>query len=553
MDFKQEIIRQLKRETRLKEIYLEVPPSPEFGDYAFPCFGLAKELKKNPNEIAQGLVRKIKLNGVIKRVEAKGPYLNFFVDKDKLIEAILKEIIKNRERYGSKNINKRALIEHTSINPNASPHVGRARNAIIGDAVTRLLKFQGYKTEVHYYVNDVGKQIAMLVYAAKNKKISFNGLLKKYVAINKKVEESKKIEKEVLNLLYELERGDKKIKKQFRDIVETCVRGQIKILSDLEINYDCYDYESKYLWNKDTKKIIERLKKTNKLFKDENNRYVLNQEEYKLAMKAPFLVLTRSDGTSLYPLRDIAYNIEKLGRAKDENIVVLGEDQKLYFQQVAAALDLLKYKAPLAVFYSFILLKTGKMSTRKGDVVLLEDFMREAVKKAKEEIKKRKKAKVTEELAKTIGYGALKYSILKISPEKNVVFDWQQALNFEGETGPYMQYAHARVCSILKKYKKKVSTNIDFSLFKESEEINLVKKLGEFPDTVDNALKNIRPSIIATYCYELAKVFNDFYEKHSVLKAEDSLRNARLLLIGCVKQVLKNSLNLLGIKAPERM
>src|SRR3989344_1528148 len=218
---------------------------------------------------------KIKPTELLEAIVPKGPYLNFFLNRSKLSELTLKSILKEKDKYGSYLVGKgkTALIEHTSINPNAAPHVGRARNAIIGDSITRLLKFQGYKTEVHYYVNDVGKQIAMLVYAAKNKKISFNGLLKKYVAINKKVEESKKIEKEVLNLLYELERGDKKIKKQFRDIVETCVRGQIKILSDLEINYDCYDYESKYLWNKDTKKIIERLKKTNKLFKDENNRY----------------------------------------------------------------------------------------------------------------------------------------------------------------------------------------------------------------------------------------------------------------------------------------
>lgn len=554
MDSEKEIIKILKKETRLEEIKLEIPPSPEMGDYAFPCFELAKKLRKSPNEVAQELCKKLSSKKFIKKVEVKGPYLNFFIEKSDLIKKTLAEISKKKEKYGSLDLkNKKALIEHTSINPNASPHVGRARNAIIGDSLVKLFKFNGYKTEVHYYINDVGKQIAMLVLAGKGKKLNFNSLLKTYIDINKKIEKNPKLEKEVFDLLNRLEKGDKKVRKQFKDVVEICIKGQMQIFSELGVKYDLFDYESKYLWNKETEKILKQLEKTKKLFVDEEGRYVLNQEGYGLAMKTPVLVLTRADKTSLYGLRDIAYNIEKNKRAKDENLVVLGEDQKLYFQQIKAALDLLKIPVPGVVHYSFVLLKTGKMSTRKGNLVLLEDFMKEAVEKAEKEIKKKKKAKLTKELGKTIGYGALKYSIIKVSPEKNVVFDWNQALSFEGETGPYVQYAHARICSILGKHGKKVDANIKFDLLKEPEEIGIIKKLAEFPKVVEKTQKELKPHLIASYVYDLARKFNDFYEKCPVLSENEELKKARLVLVSCIKQILETGLDLLGINAPVKM
>ncbi len=218
-----------------------------------------------------------------------------------------------------------------------------------------------------------------------------------------------------------------------------CIVFQGKVLATL-------DHETTY-------EILEKLKKTKKMEEDEESRYVLNQEEYKLAMKAPYLVLSRADKTSLYPLRDIAYTIDKINKKVEKNILVLGEDQKLYFQQVAAALDLLGYKAPRAIHYSFVLLSEGKMSTRKGNVILLEDFMKESLQKAKVELKKRND-KVDEKTAKAIDYGAIKYAILKVSNEKNVTFNWEAALSFEGESGPYLQYSHARICSIFRKYQK---------------------------------------------------------------------------------------------------
>jgi arginyl-tRNA synthetase len=550
--FREEIIKSLKKEVKT-DIGLEVPPKPDMGDYAFPCFSLAKIYKKNPNEIANELSTKIKTNKFITEIKAIGPYLNFFVNKDSLTEGTLIKILKEKDKYGSSNIgkNKKIILEHTSINPNASPHVGRARNALIGDALARVLRFQKYKVEVHYYVNDIGKQIAMLVLASKNKKnIKFNDLLKIYINIAKKVETNKDLEKNVLNLLYKLENGDKKIINEFKKIVNISVKGQIKILSGLGIKYDKFDYESSYLWSKKTHEALKLLEKTGKFFFDKDNRFVLDEKGFELGMKVPVLVLTRGDGTSLYPLRDIAYALDVA--QKQKYIVVLGEDQKLYNEQINAALKILEKRTRKAIYYSFVLLDEGKMSTRKGNIVLLEDFMLEALKKAGNELKQRYK-KIDSKAAKIIGYGALKYAILKVSPEKNVTFNWQQALNFEGETAPYIQYAYARISSIIKKYKKQLPKKADFSLLNSKEEIGLIKKLSAFPQIVEKTGNESRPNIVTNYAYELAKQFNEFYHIHNILKEKQDIKNARLLLASCVRQTLKNSLNLLGIEVLDRM
>lgn len=551
-EFKDSIIKFLKKEAKIENIELEVPPNAEMGDYAFPCFVLAKEWKKAHNEIAQELSKKFKPNDLISGVKAIGPYLNFFVNKNAISETTIKAILKQKDKYGSSGTGKgkKILVEHTSINPNASPHVGRARNALIGDAIVRILRFQGYNVEVHYFINDVGKQIAMLVLGAEGKKnVNFKDLLNIYIEINKKIEENPELEKQVLEMLNLLEKGDKSTRKKFEKIVKTCVEGHVKILSELGIKYDFFDYESKYLWDKRTDDTLKRLEKTGKLFIDGFNRWVMDQKGYELGMKIPVLVMTRGDGTSLYPLRDIAYNLDKL--KKGNNIVILGEDQKLYQEQIAAVLKELELKQPRVVHYSFVLLQESKMSTRKGNLVLLEEFMKEAVSKASDELKKRY-GKADEKSAKAIAYGAVKYGILKVSPEKNVIFDLQQALSFEGETAPYIQYAYARISSILKKAGI-ISQKADFGLLKEKEEIGLIKLLFNLPDAINKAAHDLRPHLIANYLYLLAQKFNEYYHMHQILKADEKTRDARLLLISAVRQVIKNGLSLLGIDVLERM
>ncbi len=550
--FQEHIVKFLKKEAKA-EINLEKPPNPELGDYAFPCFSLAKILRKNPNEIAKDLAAKFSKTALIKEARAAGPYVNFFTNKSQLTEATLKKVIKEKNKFGSANAgkNKKIIVEHTSINPNASPHVGRARNAFIGDCIVRTLKFAGYNVETYYYVNDVGKQIAMLVLGAENKKsIKFDDLLKIYIAINKKAEKDNRLEKKVFDLLYRLEKGDKKVTARFKKIVDTCVKGQSRLFSELGIKYDKFDYESKYLWDKKTESVLRELERTGMLFIDKDNRMVLDQKGFELGMKVPVLVLTRGDGTSLYPLRDIAYTIEKV--SKGHNIIVLGEDQKLYFEQLVAALKIMGYAAPEAVHYSFVLLDEGKMSTRKGNLVLLEDFMEEALKKAKVEIKKRH-GKVNESSAKAIAYGAIKYAILKVSPEKNVVFNWEHALSFEGESAPYVQYAYARISSILKKYGKKTDGKIKYDILDKKEETELIKKISDFPNVVSKVTNNLKPHIIANYLYELSQKFNEFYHTCPILKEKEDIKKARLVLVGAVKQVLSNGLMLLGIGTLEKM
>ena len=550
-EFKEEIIKFLKKEAKLENAELEIPPNQEMGDFAFPCFALSKEWKKAPNEIAKELSQKFKPTQLVHEARAIGPYLNFFVNKNKIAEEAIHQTLKLKGKYGSSNAgkSKKVFLEHTSINPNASPHVGRARNAIIGDSIARILRFQGYKVEVHYFVNDVGKQIAALVLGSEGRKsVNFDDLLKIYIEISKKIEENPELEKQVLELLNKLEKGDKEIRKKFENVVKTCIDGQVSIFSDLGIKYDAFDYESKYLWSKETEKTLKLLEKTGKLFIDGFNRWVLDQKGYGLGMKIPVFVMTRGDGTSLYPLRDITYNIEKA--KKGDNIVVLGEDQKLYQEQIAAALKELKVDHPRVVHYSFVLLQEGKMSTRKGNLVLLEDFMKEALQKASEELKKRYDT-VDEKSAKTIAYGAVKYGILKVSPEKNVNFSWDQALSFEGETSPYIQYAYARISSILAK--DKANAKADLSLLKEKEETELVKLLSNFPDIVMKATNELKPHLIASYLYSLAQKFNEYYHAHNILKADEKIKDARLLLISAIRQVLKNGLNLLGIDVLEKM
>ena len=551
--FKEEIIQLLKEETKHENIVIEVPPNPEMGDYAFPCFSLSKIYKKAPNEIANELAAKLAKRGSIKEIKAIGPYLNFFINKDKLSNETIKHVLKQKDKYGSSDLGKgkKLTLEHTSINPNASPHVGRARNAMIGDSLKRLLEFQNYNVEVHYFVNDVGKQIAMLVLGAEGKKsIKFEDLLKTYIAINEKVENNPELEKDVLAMLNRLEKGDKAVRQKFKKIVSICIKGQTKLFLDLGIEYDKFDYESEFLWSKKTDETLKRLEKTGKLFIDGYNRWVLDQKGYGLGVEVPVLVLTRNDGTSLYPLRDIAYAIEL--SEKGNYIVVLGEDQKLYNEQINAALKELEILQRHPVYYSFVLLKEGKMSTRKGNVVLLEDFMKEAVKKADQEIKKRY-GRANDKAAKAIGYGAVKFGILRVSPEKSVVFEWEQALAFEGETSPYIQYAYARIQSILKKHKKKIDLNADLSLLNTKEDIELIKHLSAFPEIVKKATEDLKPHLIANYVYALAQKFNEYYHVHQILKADEKAKKARLLLIASVAQVIKNSLHLLGIDVLERM
>lgn len=546
-----EIANVLNKDVLEIEKSIEKSPNLEMGDYSFPCFRLAKEYRKSPRAIAEDIKSKINLNE-LEKIEVVSGYVNFFVKKQLYVKEVLNQIEEQKEEYGStkEGEGKKALIEHTSINPNASPHIGRARNALIGDSIVRLLKFNNYKVETHYFVNDIGKQISMLLVGTKNKQnVTFDELLQIYIDINKEVQENAELEKEVFDNLNKLENGDKETIEKFRKIVQICIEGQKAIFAELGIKYDYFDYESDFILNGTVNEILEKLEKTGKLFEAEDGRLAINQEEYKIPMKAPVLVVTRADKTSLYPLRDIAYSIYKANRNADKNIIVLGEDQKLYFKQISAALDLLGYKAPQVIHYSFVLLPDGKMSTRNGTVVLLEDFMREILEKTKQELAKRNDGEVDEEKAKKIAYGAVKYTILKGSCEKNVIFDLEKSLSFDGDTSLYIQYNYARINSILGKANYENIEKLDkYDLLNADAEIEIIQKLEEFKEIIQKVTEKLTPNIIANYVYELTKLFSSYYHDYSILNAEtEELKYMRLQLIYCIGVVIKTSLELLGI------
>ena len=542
------------------EIPLTTPPDPALGDYAVPCFRLAQQVSQKPVPLAAQLLHLLQQTDLaalgIARVETRGPYLNFHLRKGDLAARVIGAVLEQGERYGAtgSGLGQRALVEHTSINPNASPHLGRARNAWIGDTLVRLLRFEGYGLQVRFFVNDVGRQIALLTLGVGDATPSFAELLEIYVGMNRRLEREPELTDQVDKLLERLESGDQSTRAAFRRVVEISVRGMEQIFADAGVHYDRFDYESDYLTPARYLEIVERLRATGKLFEDEHGRLVLDLDGFDLPSRNPVLVITRGNKTSLYVLRDIAYTLDKVAAAADLNLVVLGEDQKLYHRQLQAALSLLGSAAPTAVHYSYVILGKESMSTRQGNVVLLEEFTIEAKRKAAAELAARGHP-ADPVVAAAVAYSALKYSFLRVANDKQVVFDWASAMSFEGESGPYLLYSHARICSILRKYGGALPAAAEtaFAALEMVEELELVRLLDTLPEQVARALRVRSPHVIAGYTFAVARQFSTFYHACPILQAPPPLREARLLVAAATRQVLANCLRLIGIDPLERM
>ena len=540
------------------EVPLSIPPDSAMGDYSVPCFRLAKAAGVAPVALAQQLrdalcERDLASLG-IDRVEVRGPYLNLFLARGDLAARVIDAVLTAGDRYGSRGAGAgmRALVEHTSINPNASPHLGRARNAWIGDTLVRLLRFEGYQLEVRFFVNDVGRQIALLVLGVGDRNPGFNELLQIYVDSNRRLEADPGLGAQVTQLLERLENGDAATREAFRRVVAISVRGMREVFADADVRYDSFDYESDYLTPERSRELVEQLRSTGRLFEDEHGRLVLNLEGFDLPSRNPVLVITRGNKTSLYVLRDLAYTLDKVAAAADLNLVVLGEDQKLYHRQLQAALSLLGTAAPASVHYSFVLLGEGSMSSRQGNLVLLEDFAAEAKRKAAAELQARGHD-ADPAVAKAVAYSALKYSFLRVANDKQVVFNWDQAMSFEGESGPYLLYSHARICSILRRYGRELPAGADYTTLKAGQEAELIKLLDEMPDQVARALRVRSPHVIAGYAFAVARQFSSFYHACPILQEASPLLEARLLLAVATRQVLANCLGILGIEPLQRM
>jgi len=526
-------------------------PKPEMGDLAFPCFNLAKERRQNPHNIASEIVEKMekKADELIIKIEAVSGYVNFFFDWKKIAGKILKEILLKKSAYGRVKRKSIALVEYSSPNPAHPIHIGSGRTTFIGESLSRIIESSGYKVKRLCYINDLGKQVAKLIYGYKKfaegkipDKKPAHWLLDIYVKINELLSEKPQLESEVDELLNECESGDKKTFKIFNKIVKWCLKGFEQTYERIGVHFDEYIYESRFI--ADSKKFINQLIKKKLVFESEGA-LIIDLQKYGL----PGTVIMRSTGTGLYLTRDILGTIYRLKKYKPElNVYVVAEDQKLHFNQLFKILELAGYedysKKSIHLSFGYVGLPEGKMSSRLGRVVLIDDVLDEAKKRTKE------KYSTDDEIAESVGKSAVIYSILKIDPNKQVIFKWDEVLSLEGDTGPYIQYAHTRCASILKKIRK---WKKNFKSKLNGHEINLVKILIKFPDVVSNAARDLRPHYVCNYAFELATAFNNFYQFCPVLKVEKNQRDFRLTLVAATKQVLSNALNLLGIEALEKM
>ena len=558
MNYKEYILNIIKKlGIDTNEVEVEVPPKEEMGDYSLPCFKIKIDNLNTPNEKANYLLNNLEYDkNIISNISVLGPYLNFKVNTDNLGKEVIKEILSSKEKYGStlEGINKSLLIEHTSINPNASPHIGRSRNSIIGDFLARLYTFNGYNVTREYFINDIGKQISMLLVGVKKgadlNKVTFNDMLKLYIDINEEAKTNPQLEKEVFHYLNLLENGDEIVREEFKKITDLCVEGQKKIFDKMDIHWDNFKHESDFVFENTTNQILSKLKEKNRLKEDENGRLYLDLEGYNIPTKAPVLVLTREDKTSLYPLRDIAYTIYKMEKNKDVNLIVLGEDQKVYMEEISAALDILGYKSPKLISYSFVLLNGDKMATREGKVVLLEDFIEEAKKKLNASFKSRGTT-YSEENLLSLASSCIKYSMLNINRGKNINFNLEDATNFTGNSAIYILYNYARINSILNKSTFELNDNI---VLDNALEKLIIKKLYDFKDIVKETVKTNESVIITKYLNDLCSLFSRYYEEVSILKEENiTIKNSRLLLLNSIKIVIENSCTILGIKTIEKL
>ena len=548
------------------EVKIEIPPE-GMGDFSFPCFSLAPIVKKSPNDIAKEIANKIVKTKWIEKVEVKGAYINFYFNKNNIKISTLNAILDKKEKYGFLfKKNKKVIIEHTSANPNGPLHVGRARNPIIGDTIVRIFKAAGYDVESQFYLDDMGKQVAILSWGVNNldskvvPKSDFNKTDHKtvgfYQSASKLMETDEYVSTQIAEIVQRIEGGEKKtidiIHKAYAPVLE----GIKDSLNRINITVDKYVPESNFIKDKSVYSVVETLKKSKYCGKEEGAFY-LDMEPFGIKGRNTKFVFIRKDGTTLYATRDIAYHLWK-GKHADLLVNVLGEDHKLESKQVEIALNLIGAKIiPKTIFYSFVSLPGGKMSTRRGRVVYLDELIDECVKRAYDEVKKRRGKELTEkkmkDIAEKVGIGALRYNIIKVQPEKDIVFKWEEALNFEGDASPFIQYSHARACSILSKKQDEIK-DIDATLLKHDTETILIKKLAKFPIIIDEACEGYKPHGITNYLFEVASQFNQFYRDCPVLPEKNSkLRISRLALVDATRIVLRNGLELLGITALEEM
>ncbi|KXA09092.1 arginine--tRNA ligase [Finegoldia magna] len=537
---------------------IEIPPNSDMGDYAFPVFKLAKTFRKAPNLIAEELAQKAFENEYIKKIANVGPYVNFFVNNSKLVESVLTEAVK--DDFGSSHIGvgKNVVFDFSSTNIAKPFHIGHLRSTVIGNAIRNIMKYQGFNTTGVNYIGDYGTQFGMMISAylkwGDEDKINadpIKELLNLYVKYNKVAKEDEAYMDEARDWFDKLEKKDPTAVKLWSWFREISLKEFQRVYDLLGVKFDNFNGESFH--SQFIGDALEAIDKKN-LLEESDGAMIINLDDENL----PPVLIKKSNGSSTYLTRDIATAMYRK-KTYDfyKNVYVVASQQKLHFEQLRAVLKKMGFdwwNDCEHVSFGMVSMKDGSMKTREGKVIFLEDVLNRAIDKTKSIIEERNpNLEHKEEVAKQVGVGAVIFQDLFNNRIKDYTFDWDQVLNFDGETGPYTQYTFARSCSILDKGEFELKDNSKFDLLVDDTEIDIVKHLSKFEEVLLNATEKYEPSFLTRYTVELAKLFNKFYANCPINTAEDELKYQRLYLTYSVNKCLKLSLSLLGIEAPVRM
>ena len=537
---------------------VEVPPKPEMGDFAFPCFRLAKVYRKSPQMIAEDLKEKISGADFLSEIRVLGGYLNFYVNKADYCRQVVEKYKKDSNYGGSdEGVGKTICIDYSSPNVAKNFHVGHLRTTIIGNSLHKIYKKLGYKVERINHLGDWGTQFGKLIVAYKawgdKEAIEKNGiseLMNIYVKFHDEAEKNPQLNDEARAWFTKMEHGDEEalsIWKWFRQI---SLDEFLRVYKILGMEFDSYAGESFY--NDKMPAVIEELRDKN-LITVSDGAQIVELEEYNM----PPCLITKKDGSSLYATRDISaamYRKKTYDFAKC--IYVTGLEQKLHFAQWFKVIELMGYdwyKDLVHVPYGLVSLKGGKLSTRKGHVIYAEDILKESIQKTVSIIEeKNPDIPDKEEVAKQVGIGAIIFNDLYNQRIKDVIFDWEKILNFDGETGPYVQYTYARAASVIRKIGN-VPDVMDYNLLIDEPSVTLLKEIERFPSVVKDAAEKYEPSVIARYAVAVAQSFNKFYHDCQINVEDENLKYTRANLVIIAKEIIKESLDLLGMQCPEQM
>lgn len=565
IDFKEQIAELINKnveEISKEEILglIEVPPNYEMGDYALPCFKMAKIFRKAPNMISQEIVDMIGENKFFERIESVGPYINFFINRGVFAETVLKEVYDKKDEYGATDIGKgrNVIVEFSSPNIAKPFHIGHIRSTVIGHSLYKIYKFLGFNTIAINHLGDYGTQFGKLIVAYKQwgdrNVIESNPipeLLKLYVKFHEVAEEKPELEDKAREWFLKLENGDEEATELWKWIRDISLKEFNRVYEMLNIKFDSLAGESFY--SDKMPRVIDIMNEKG-IMKNSQGARIVDLEPYGM----PPALIQKRDGSTLYITRDIAaalYRKETYDFYR--NIYVVGSEQRLHFQQWMKIVELMGFDWAdqcVHVPFGMVALAEGSMSTRRGRVIFLEDVLKKAVDKTKEIIEEKSpNLENKEEVARQIGLGAVVFQELSNNRIKDYTFSWDRTLAFEGETGPYVQYTHARANSVLSKAGIEITDDIDYSLLSNEEAINVVRLIHDFKQVVIDAMEKDEPSIITRHIVDLAQAFNKFYHDCPILVEDDNLKKARLLLVKSAKDVIKAGLSLICVEAPEKM